>query len=79
MTILTNKQIKTLVYLDYTRLGKRTHVIKNGEILNVTELTSPMRDTQNMSLSKKEPHISFYNGTEGVFIPVVDIIKINYA
>lgn len=78
MRILRNKQITSLVYKEYSKTGVRITIIKNGEILNVSNLTPPMRG-DNMNLSKREPHITFYNGTEASFIPLDDIININYA
>jgi len=78
MDIITNKQITKLFYRENTPVGKRVNIVKNGEILTVMDLTSPMRG-DDVGLSKKEPHVTFYNGTEGIFIPVVDIINIKYA
>ena len=78
MKILKNEQIKILVYIEYTNIGTRKTVVKNGEILQISNLTSPMRGERS-GLSDKEPHVTFYNGTEAVFIPVIDIIKINYV
>jgi len=78
MEILTNKQITDLVYKVRTSKGERIEVIKNGEIIQVSELISPMRGGD-MGLSKREPHVTFYNGSQAEFIPIDDILNINYA
>lgn len=79
MEIVMNKQISEILYKTYTPAGDRIEIAKNGEILNIADLTSPMRDNENVHLSKKESHITFYNGSDGFFIPIADIIAINYA
>lgn len=79
MEILTNKQVNEIVYKEYTVLGEIESVVENGKILSVMNLTPPMRGND-FGLSKKEPHIAFFNESiGGVFIPVADVLDIEYA
>ena len=77
MKIIKNKQIISLIYKKYINTVMKIDTLRNGEILDVIDLTPPMRGDI-INLSNIEQHIIFYNGTETLFIPSVDIIYINY-
>ena len=60
MEIIENKQIKDILYKEFTLKGERISVDKNGEIINIQDLITPMRDDHEINLSKREPHMIFY-------------------
>ena len=76
MKILINKPVEKLIYKDYYL--DRNEILKDGLIITQKELISPMRTRFETNLTRREPHIAFQNDNGVKFIPIKDIISIEY-
>ena len=77
MEIITDRKIKYLEYKDV--IHNRSCDIRDGVIISVQDLISPMRSMNNTGLSDREPHLLVQTPHDNIFIPVVDITVIIYA
>ena len=76
MEIIIDKPVEKIVYKN--NRSEKEEVLEDGVIITQQDLISPMRDRFNTGLSDKEPHIGFKNADTVVFIPVKDIISLDY-
>jgi len=76
MEIIIDKPVKKIVYKNH-RL-EREEILEDGIIFSQQNLISPMRDRFNIGLTDKEPHIGFKNSDGPIYIPVKDIITLEY-
>jgi len=76
MEIIIDKPVEKIVYKN--NRSEKEEVLEDGVIITQQDLISPMRDRFNTGLSDKEPHIGFKNGDGAFFIPIKDIISLDY-
>lgn len=76
MEIIIEKPVEKVIYK--THRGDVEKTLEDGVIFSQQDLISPMRDRFESGLTKKEPHIGFKNGEGVVFIPIKDIITLDY-
>lgn len=76
MEIILEKPVEKIVYKNH-RTGK-DEILEDGVIITQQDLISPMRKRFETGLSNKEPHVGFKNVNGVVFIPIKDIITLEY-